>query len=98
MFNESLKNSFTLSFDSWYTDRKVVNDGLEFQIDIGSAQNVNSPKYLIAAHQIANRVGVPNKANNIAFFDNLDVRKYFVEIDGQRYSKDGVNVNYGDND
>ena len=32
------------SFDSWTTDRKIVNTGLEFQVDIGSAQNINSPK------------------------------------------------------
>ena len=35
MFNDSIKNSFTLSFDSWVTDRKIVNNGNEFQIDIG---------------------------------------------------------------
>ena len=27
MFNDSIKNSFTLSFDSWVTDRKIVNNG-----------------------------------------------------------------------
>ena len=42
-----LKIAFTLSFDSWVTDRKIVNNGNEFQIDIGSAQNNNSPKYPI---------------------------------------------------
>ena len=80
MFNESIKNSFTLSFDSWYTDCKVVNDRLEFQTDIGSAQNVNSPNFLIAAHQIARKIGVPNKNNNVAIFDNLDVRKKFLKL------------------
>ena len=77
IFNESNKKSFTLSFDSWYTDNKVVEDGLEFQIDIGSAQTVNSPKYPIAAQQTADRIGVPNKARIIAIFDNLHVRKFF---------------------
>ena len=32
IFNESIKISSTLSFDSLYTDRKVVKDGLEFQL------------------------------------------------------------------
>ena len=41
MFNESNKNSFTLSFDSWYTDRKFVTDRSEIQIDFGSAQYAN---------------------------------------------------------
>ena len=47
MFNDSIKNSFSLSFDSWTTDRKIVNTGLEYQLDIGSSANINSPKYLI---------------------------------------------------
>ena len=29
MFNDSIKNSFTLSFDSWSTDRKTVDNQLE---------------------------------------------------------------------
>ena len=94
MFNDSIKNSFTLSFDSWTTDRKIVNTGFEYQVDIGSSANINSPKYLIVAHQTAARSGASNKANNISIFDNLDVRKYFVEIDGIRYPKDSVDVNY----
>ena len=98
MFNDSIKNSFTLSFDSWTTDRKIVNTGLEYQVDIGSSANINSPKYLIVSHQTAARSGASNKANNISIFDNLDVRKYFVEIDGVRYPKDSVDVNYTEND
>ena len=43
-------------------------------------------------------MGVPNKANNVASFDHLDVRKYLVDIDGVRYPRDGVNVDYGLND
>ena len=87
MFNDSIKNSFTLSFDSWTSDRKRVNTGLEFQVDIGSAQNVNSPKYLIVAHQTANRSSTSNKSINNAIFDNLDIRKYFCEIDAVTLSK-----------
>ena len=97
MFNESIKNSLTISIDSWYTDCKVVNDRLEFQTVIGSAQNANSPKFSIAAHQIAKRIGVHNKNINIAIFDNLDVRKNFIEIDGQRYPEDSGNNNSAEN-
>ena len=76
------------------TDRKIVNNRIiEYQIDIGSSgQNINSPKYLIVTHQTAVRSGVANKANNISIFDNLNVRKYFAEIDGVRYPKDSVDV------
>ena len=75
MFNESIRNNFTLSFDSWYTDRKVVNDGLEFQADFGSAQNINSPKYSVAANQALARIRVPTNANRVSGFDNLVIGK-----------------------
>ena len=75
MTNESIKNIITISFDFCYTDRKVVNDGLQFQVDIESAQNINIPKILVATHQTADRKNVPDKENNIEVFENLDVRK-----------------------
>ena len=73
MFNDSFKVSFTLSFDSWTSDRKTFDTQLEHQVDIGSAQNNNGPKYLKAVHQTAARIGVPSKANIVAIFDHLDV-------------------------
>ena len=93
MFNESIMNSYTITFDSWYTERKISNDGRELQVDIGSAQQINSPKYLISAFQTPART-TPNKASNPPIFDNNHVTKYFVEIDGVRYPKDGVLVNF----
>ena len=51
MFNESNKNNYTITYDSWFTERKQPTDGNELQADIGSAQHVNSPKYLIGAFQ-----------------------------------------------
>ena len=98
MFNDSIKDSLTLSYDHWTSDRRTVDTQLEYQVFIGNAQNINSPKYLIAVHQRAARIGVANKANNIAIFDHLDVRKHHVDIDGVRYRKDSVNVDYGLND
>ena len=98
MFNDSIKDSLTLSFDHWTSDRKTVDTQLEYQVGIGSAQNINSPKYLIAVHQTADIIGVPNKANNVASFDHLNVRKYHVDIDGVRYPRDGVSIDYGLND
>ena len=98
MFNDSIKDSFTLSFDSWTSETKTVDTQLEYQVDLGSGQNTNSPKYLIAVHQTAARMGVPNKADNVAIFDHLDVRKYHVDINGVRYPRDDVNVDYGLND
>ena len=50
MFYDSIKNSFILSCDSRSTPRKTVDTLLKNQVDDGSAQNNNSPKYLIAAH------------------------------------------------
>ena len=95
MFNEAIMNNYTITFDSWYTERKISNDGRELQVDIGSAQHINSPKYLIAAFQTNART-TPNKNSNPAIFDN-NVTKYFVEIDGIRYPKDGVLINFEEN-
>ena len=98
MFNESIKNNFTVTFDSWYTERKIVTDGGESQVDIASSQSTNSPKYLIAAHQTEAIVGTSNKRNNVSIFDHVDVTKYFVEIDGYRYPKESVITNFSEND
>ena len=68
---------------------------MEYQVDLDSVQIINSPKYLKAVHQTAARIGVSNKAKNVAIFDHLDVRKYHVDIDAVRYSRDCFNVDYG---
>ena len=96
MFNESLMNNYTITFDSWYTERKISNDGRELQVDIGSAQHINSPKYLIAVFQTTART-TRTKAAKPAIFDINHVTKYFVEIDGIRYPKDGVLTNFEEN-
>ena len=93
MFNEAIMKNYSITFDSWYTERKISNDRRELQVDIGSAQQINSPKYLISAFQTADRT-TPNKNANPAIFDNNNVTKYFVEIDGVSYPKDGVLINF----
>ena len=98
LFNESIRNNYTILYDSWYTERKIVTDGGEFQVDTASSQSTNSPKYLIATHQREVRIGTVNKGNNIAIFDHVDVKKYFIEIDGYRYPKESVLTNFGEND
>ena len=97
MFNESIQNNYRIFFDEWYTERRIVTDQI-FQVDIGSAQSVNSPKYLICAHPTEAKSALPNKRNDISRFDNINVRKYFIEIDGQRYPRDSVLTNYAQND
>ena len=96
--NDSIFISFNISFDTWFTDRRVVDTGLECQLDIGSPQGVNSHKQLTALHQTAARMEVPKKANIVAIIDILDVRNYVVENDGVGYAKEPVNVNYAAND
>ena len=97
-FKEAIKNNNTITYESWYTERKIVTDGNEVQGEIASAQKINSPIFLIAAHQTEVRIGTPDKANNIAIFDHVDVTKYFCEIDGYRYPKDSVLTNFTEND
>ena len=62
------------------------------------AQKINSPKYLKEAHQTTVRIGVPNKLNTVAVFDNLVVRKNHVDIDGVRYPRDAVSIDCASND
>ena len=59
MFNEATQNIYKISYDEYYTERRVISDWL-FQHDIGSAQQVSSPKYLIRAHQTKTRIDTPN--------------------------------------
>ena len=97
MFTDSIQNNYRIFFNEWYTERRIITDQI-FQLDIASAQQVNSPKYLICAHQIEVRSGLPNKRSNISIFDNINVRNNFIEIDGQRYPRDSILTNYGEND
>ena len=104
IFNEAISQTFTLSYESWTTDRKPVDTAREFQLDISSASNINSPLYLIAAHQKTQRPDPANPANNLsnnrfnnAIFDHVNVRKYYSEIDGIRYPKNPIMVNYDEN-
>ena len=97
MFNEATQNNYKITFDEWYTERRIISDTIT-QLDIGISQHVNSPKYLIGAHQIRNRADTANKNNNIAIFDHLNLQKYYVEIDSVRYPRDSVLVNYNQND
>ena len=97
MFNEATQNSYEISFDERYTEGRIISDTIT-QLDIGSSQNVQSPKYSIGARQTRIRADTANKNNNIAIFDNLNLQKYFVEIDSVRYPRDSVLVNYEQND
>ena len=54
MFNEATQNNYKISFDEWFTEKRLISD-LLVQHDIGSAQNVNSSKNMICAHQTSLR-------------------------------------------
>ena len=97
LFIEATQNNYKTSFDEWYTERRIITD-LLIQRDIGSAQNVIQPKYLISAHQRNLRTTTPDKKINTAIIDNMDLRKSYVEIDDQRYPRDSVLINYEEND
>ena len=73
MFKEATQNNYRMSFDEWYSERRLISD-MTAQVDIGSAQQVNSPKYLIRAHQTKGILNTSDKKIIIAVFDNPDVR------------------------
>ena len=104
IFNEAISQTFTLSYEPWTTDRKPVDAAREFQLDSSSASNINSPLYFMAAHQKTQRPDPANPANDLSnnrfnnpIFDHVDVRKYYSEIDGIRYAKNPVMVNFEEN-
>ena len=97
MFNEGTQNNYKISFDEYYTERRVISD-IIVQHDIGSAQQVIRPKYLICVHQTKDRTSAPHKKINIAIVDNLNLRKNHVEIDSLRYPRDSLIINYEEND
>ena len=97
MFNKATQNNYKISFDEWYTERRVISDTIT-QLDIGTSQHVNDPKFLTGAHQTCPRADTAYKNNNIAIFDNLNLQKYYVEIDSVRYPRDNVLVNFEQND
>ena len=97
MFNEATQNNYKISYDEWFTERRIISDTIT-QLDIGSSQNVQSPKNLIGAHQTKDRIDTPISTKNVSIFDNLDLRKYYIEIDGQRYPRDSSLMNYEQND
>ena len=97
MINEATQKNYKISYDEYYTERRVISDMIS-QVDIGSSQQGNSPKYLIGAHQTCARADTANKNNNIAIFDNLDLRNFHIEKDAIRYPRDSFLVNYEHND
>ena len=59
---------------------------------------MNSFKSLIAAHQTEAKTGVPKKTNYLSNFSHLDISKYFVQINGKRYPRDAIDIDYTKND
>ena len=97
LFNEATQNNYKISYDEYFTEKRLISDMI-VQVDIGSSQKINSPKYLICAHQLKDRIDTPISTKNVAIFDHLNLKKYYVEIDGQRYPRDSVILNYDQND
>ena len=97
--SESFTSCFTLSFDSWVTDRKPIINRNKYQLDIGSASYIDVALYPISAHQKTQRdkpAGPPIQFDN-AIFDKVDVRRYVLEIDGVSYQKDPIELSYSEN-
>ena len=93
MFNEANQNIYKISYDEYYTERRVISDMIT-RVDIGSAQQINSPKHLISAHQTRVSADTPNKSINIVLFDSLNLQKNYVEIDSIRCPRNGALIYY----
>ena len=96
MFNEATQYKNKISYNEWFTGRRIFSDMIT-QLDIGSSQNVQSPKSLIGAHQARDKIDAPTSNRNVSILDNLDLRKYYIEIGDQRYPRDISLMKYEQN-
>ena len=62
MFIEAIQNNYKITYDEYHTERRIISDMI-VQHDIRSAQQVNSPKYLISPHQTKDRTSALDKKN-----------------------------------
>ena len=60
MFNEATQNNYKLNYGEYFTERRVISHQIT-QLVIGSSQNVQSPNYLIGAHQTRTRADTATK-------------------------------------
>ena len=60
MFNETIQHKYKISYDEFYTERRLFSDMI-VQVDIRSVQQVSSPKYLFSAHQMKDRIDTQKK-------------------------------------
>ena len=75
MFNEATQKIYKMSYDEYYTEKRVISDRIT-QADIGSSQQVSSPKFLFGAHQTCTRADTPVKIVKllyliISIFENI---------------------------
>ena len=62
LYNEATQNKFKISQNECYTEERLLLDMI-VQADLGSAQQVKSPKYLICAHQTRDLKNAPDIKN-----------------------------------
>ena len=55
LFNEANKKSFTLTIESWRTQRKQLSTSKEVQLEIIFSSKINVVLFLVAAHQKTQR-------------------------------------------
>ena len=82
IFNESIGENFTISFDSWTTHGQVATTGLEYQVIIGSAASKKRPIHLIVTRQTIARESTGGKTQNNEIFSFIDVEKTMLKIMG----------------
>ena len=79
MFNEATRNNYKLSYDEYFTETRVISDQ-NTQLDIGSSQNVQSPKYLIGAHQTRATADTAEKIINLLYLITSILKKIMSKL------------------
>ena len=77
IFNEANQYNYKISYDEWFTERRIISDTIT-QLDVGSSRKVHSPKFLIGAHQTKDRIDGAISTKNVAISDNIDLRNIIL--------------------
>ena len=75
VFNDATQNHYQISYNEYYTERRVISDMI-VQVDIRSAQQNNSPEFLISAQQTNDKTTAAKKKSTLLYliiliFENI---------------------------
>ena len=88
-------NEYKLNFKSWQCIDETNLNGKTFKKNIASTyRNIHNPLFAIVAFQTG---GIENQLKRASVFNHCDVKNIWLEIDGQRYPQESLNLDWENN-